>query len=158
MSTPSGIRLKDGFPTFISFALINNIGFWEISVKPFGMDAGGPNDTTTMRNTRLRTRQPKKLITSTSMTGKCAYDPQVKTQLFSILGINGEMTITYPDGSTETAWGWLDKFEPDEIVEGAQPTASFTIEASNENNAGTETAPTQTSATTTTTTTTTTTP
>lgn len=134
-------RLRDGFSTTISFSDYPSVEFWEKTVKPPGMDAGGPNDTTTMRNTRWRTRQPKQLVTATAVTVEVAYDPVVYEDIISMCGVNQEITITFPDDSTITFWGWLDKFEPGALTEGAQPTATATIEPSNENDSFVEVPP-----------------
>jgi hypothetical protein len=127
-------RLRDGFATLIGFSLNGNVRLWEVTVKPPGLDAGGANDTTTMRNESYRTRQPKALKTVTAVTGSGAYDPVVYDDFKAMLGVNQEITVDMPDGSSVTFWGWLDKFEPQEHREGEQPTASFTIEPSNQDN------------------------
>lgn len=136
-------RLRDGHSTTIEFlgppplgvvTAMEGIIFWEIEVTPPGMDAGGPNDTSTMRNVRLRTRQPKKLVTLTAMTVRVAYDPIVfsNARLSGYLGFNQIVRVTFPDGQFISFWGWLDKFVPDRNREGEQPTAEMTIEPSNQ--------------------------
>lgn len=135
-------RLNDGFKTLITFDLAASVKFWEKTIKPPGLSAGGANDTTTMRNTRWRTRQPKQLVTATDITATCAYDPECYNSVVtSLIGKNGLITITMPDLSTVAVWGWVDSFEPAEHTEGAQPTATITIILSNENATGVETAP-----------------
>lgn len=134
-------RIDDGHPTLIQFSLDPDVKLWEKTIKPPGLDAGGPNDTTTMRNIRWRTRQPKKLITMTPLTGTFAYDPVVYDELEAMLGINQLLTVLFADGSSVAAWGWLDKFEPGDSAEGGQPTASVTVEFSNQNDSQVETGP-----------------
>lgn len=137
-------RLDDGFSTYISFSEAPSLGgtkFWEKEVTPPGMSAGGANDTTTMRNTRFRTKAPKKLISMDDMDIMIAYDPAIYDDLVLMLGINQAITITYSDESTLTFWGWIDEVKPSAIVEGEQPTASLTIICSNENASKVETAP-----------------
>lgn len=126
-------RLDDGFSTIIALAS-GAIKFWEKQVTPPGMDGGGENDTTTMRNTRYRTRAPKKLVTMTDMTLVAAYDPAVYPQIVTNIQVNQQITVTFSDGSTLVFWGWLDKFVPGEIQEGTQPTATVTIVPSNQDN------------------------
>jgi len=58
-----------------------------------------------------------------------------------MLSENQLITITWPDTSTLAFWGWLDKFVPANVVEGEQPTATVTIEPSNQNDSQVETAP-----------------
>ena len=62
--------LTDGFATTVTFYALGTgttLYAKEISVTPPGINAGGENDTTTMRNTTWRTRQPKSLKTLTNM-------------------------------------------------------------------------------------------
>jgi len=139
-------RIDDGFSTKITFGSQPSgtgpgITFWEKTVTPPGMDAGGENDTTTMRNTLYRTKSPKKLITMTEMSATVSYDPIFYDDIVDMIKDNQLITITFPDSSTVAFYGWLDKFIPGEIVEGEQPTADITIIPSNQTDAGVETAP-----------------
>jgi hypothetical protein len=123
-STPGGKWLKSGHPTKITISLDPDISFWEKAVKTFGRTNGDKIETTTMFNTRRRTFAPRPLIEYTDVEATCAYDPAVATQLDAILGVEGTVTVTHPDGSTEAAFGYLMSWEPDENSEGEQPTAS----------------------------------
>ena len=109
------------------------------------IDMGGENDTTTMRNEHWRTRQPKKLKTLTNMSVTGAYDAELydDAQILALIGVNQEITVTFPDLDTLVFWGWLDKFTPGEISEGSQPTATLEIIPSNQDdsNPQVETAP-----------------
>lgn len=156
MPSPFGVRLDDGFSTVITFANATTISFWEKEITPPGMDAGGPVDTTTMRNVLYRTMNAKHLITMTPMTFVAAYNSGVLDDVVNQLGKNQQITVTFPDGRPWTFWGFLDKFQPNALKEGEQPTAQVTIQPTNQNASGTETAPTMgtTSSTGTTTTTT----
>ena len=135
------MRIDDGHSTTISFADFPTVKFWEKEVTPPGVDGGGPNDTTTMRNVILRTMAPKKLKTMTEMTFTAAYDPEALQECFTMANINQLLTVNFPDGSQWTFWGWLDKMIPDTISEGSQPTATVTIQPSNQNASGVETIP-----------------
>ncbi len=137
-------RIDDGHPTTIT---IGGAGstlsayLWEKSVTPPGISGGGEIDTTTMHNSIWRTRAPKSLKTLTNSTLTIAYDPALYDALVSLINVNVEMVITFPDSSTLTFWGWIDEWSPGECVEGAQATADITIICSNENDANVETAP-----------------
>jgi hypothetical protein len=133
-------RIDDGFATLITLTA-GAVSIWEKTVTPPSADGGGPNDTTTMRNIRYRTKAPKKLLTLGSATFTAAYDPIFYTQVVGQMQVNQLIIITFPDGHTLSFWGWLDKIAPNEIKEGDQPTAACTIECSNQNNAGVEVAP-----------------
>lgn len=134
-------RLTDGHSTIMLVAPQAGILFFEIEVTPPGLDGGGPNDTTTMRNTTWRTRQPKKLVTMTGLTIKASYDPQMYSTIVANLNVNQPLTLQFPNGANIVFYGWIDKFTPDPHREGEQPTATIMVEPSNQNEVGVETAP-----------------
>lgn len=134
-------RIDDGFPTRVSFAQAPSAPFYAKTVTPPGMSMGGPNDTSTMENEEWRTMAPKKLKKMDPMTLTAAYDPAVYADLVPALGVNDEVTVTFPDLDTLVFWGWIDEFKPNEIKEGEQPTASVTVICSNQNDAKEEIAP-----------------
>jgi hypothetical protein len=136
--------LTDGHQTLITFDALGSgvtILLKETSVTPPGIDAGGENDTTTMRNETWRTKQPKALKTLTDGTITFQYDPAIYDQILTIIGVNGLITVTFSDDSTLDFYGWLNNFTPGECVEGSMPTATGTIIASNQTDAGVETDP-----------------
>jgi hypothetical protein len=138
--------LKDGYQTLITFAEDPTVEFYEKTVTPPGMDAGGANDTSTMRTERWRTRYPKALVTATDISLTAAYDPVVYDSIVDMLGVNQLITIAFPDGSTLVIWGWLNEFRPGEHREGEQPVATVTIMCSNVNDSDVETPPVYTAA------------
>lgn len=131
-------RIDDGYRTLITFKDAAITLAWEKSVTPPGIDGGGSIDITTMRNgdgtTGWRTFAPKALKTLTESTATCAYDSEMYDECLTALQVNQEIEIAFPDDSTVTFWGWLDKFMPGELTEGEQPTAEITIIPSNRNN------------------------
>lgn len=130
--------IHDGFSTIIS---LGGTEIHEKTVTPPGISGGGANDTTTMRNTAWRTKQPKKLKSLTDATTTCAYDPVAYDTLLAQVNVNQEITYTFADGSTLVIWGWLDEFKPNSVEEGSQPTAEVVIIPSNQDDAGDEAAP-----------------
>jgi len=136
--------LTDGHQTLITFDALGSgvtLLLKETTVTPPGIDSGGENDTTTMRNETWRTKQPKKLKTLTDGSCTFQYDPGIYDQILDIIGVNGLVTVTFSDESTLEFYGWLNNFTPGECVEGAMPTATGTIICSNQTDAGVETAP-----------------
>ena len=136
--------LTDGHQTLITFDALGSgvtILLKETSVTPPGVDAGGENDTTTMRNETWRTKQPKALKSLTDGSCTFQYDPALYDQILTIIGVNGLVTVTFSDESTLEFYGWLNNFTPGECVEGAMPTATGTIICSNQTDAGVETDP-----------------
>lgn len=134
-------RMDDGFATLVTFEDDSSVQLWEKEVTPPGISGGGPNDTTTMKNTAWRTMAPKNLKTLTPCSFVAAYDPAVYDEIKTMLNTNQLITITFPDSSNVQFYGWIDEFTPNASVEGAQPTANVTIQPSNQNDSGVETAP-----------------
>jgi hypothetical protein len=134
-------RIDDGFSTTLEFADFPTVAFYEKTVTPPGMSGGGANDTTTMHNTTWRTMAPKQLKTMSEGSAKVSYDPVVYQDVVSMINVNQLITVNFPDGSSLDFWGWLDEFTPDEVSEGAQPTATIKIIPSNQNDSLVETAP-----------------
>ena len=139
-------RIDDGFSTTIAFSasasgVLLTDAMWEKEVTPPGIEAGGAIDTTTMRNTTWRTKKPRQLKSLLQAGCTVAYDPDVIDEIVATIGVNQQITITYPDGETLVFWGWIESWTPNNIVEGEQPTATMAIEPSNQNNSNVETAP-----------------
>ena len=141
-------KIDDGFSTTVDIfddpedvTPLATLRIWEKTVTPPGVQGGGPNDTTTMRNTRWRTRAPKKLLTLSTMSVTAAYDPEVYETILSIIQINKWLVVNFADGSRLGFWGWLDEFTPNEVSEGEQPDADVTFEPSNQDADGEEAEP-----------------
>ncbi len=132
--------LTDGFSTTI---ILTGAGveFYEIEVTPPSIDGGGENDTTNMRNTTWRTRQPKKLKTLDKATLKVFYDPILYNTIVSTINVNQEIIIVFSDNTVLQFWGWLNKFSPAMIKEGEAPTAELEIICSNQDDSFTEIEP-----------------
>lgn len=136
-----GNRIDDGHSTTVEFSAIPGIKVWEKEVTPPGVDGGGPNDTTTMRNSVWRTMSPKKLKTLTEMTFTAAYAASVYPQLVASVNINQRITVTFADGSTLEFYGWLNSATPGAAVEGEQPTMDISVHPSNQDDDGNEVDP-----------------
>lgn len=136
--------LDDGHSTTMYFSNAPSgvtLYFREVDLTPPGIDAGGPNDVTTMRNVTWRSMKPKKLLTLTPFTATCKYDPAVYNQILTMIRTNTTVVITFPDDSTLRFQGFIDKFTPNALVEGEMGTAVVTVAPSNEDDDGNEVAP-----------------
>src|SRR5207253_1537103 len=113
MATPANQkRLDDGFSTLITLENIPDVKLFEKEVTPPAMQAGGPIETTTMRNIAVRTAAPKKLKNLGPVNSTCAYATDALSSIYAQLGVNQRITVTFPDGSRWRYWGWLDAFTP----------------------------------------------
>jgi len=124
---PGGIYLKDGYRSLITIGVDPDLSLWEIGVKPPGMDGGDAINTTTMHNDTYRTMAHRALKTLTESTFRFAYDPAVYSQLESQINVDTTITQRFPDGSTLAYYGFLQKAEFDELVEGEMPTGTATV-------------------------------
>lgn len=131
--TPTGIKFEDGFSTKISFASNPTVCFWERTVKPPGMNGGDAINTTTMHNSTVHTKAPRSLIDYDNSTLNVAWDPNAfgTGQVKSLINFRDSITCRFPDGSTLTFYGYLQKFEPSDMKEGDMPEASITIVPTN---------------------------
>lgn len=135
------VRLDDGFSTTIELEGAPTVKLYEKEITPPNISAGGPIETTTMRNLAWRTRSPKKLKAMGAITAVCAYATDAIPVLFAQVGVNQRMTISFADGSWLRIWGWLEEFTPAAFTEGEQPTASVVFQPSMHDNNGIEVAP-----------------
>lgn len=143
--------LTDGFQTWIRFNLAPGVLLKEREVQPPDVDGGGEIDTSTMRNSYWRTKQPKSLRTLGDMTVQASYDPLTYSTVVSkLLNKNNTIQVLFPAiggvvggarSGTLTFWGWLDKFTPASLKEGEFPMAELKVHCSNQNGGGSEVAP-----------------
>jgi hypothetical protein len=152
-----GNVLRDGYQVLINFSLNAAVKFQEKEIQPPGLDSGGKISQTNQRNARYRTYSPKSLIDVDDIVLKVAWDPQVYSDIVTMMGKVQEIFIELPDTTVLTQYGWIDKFKPDSMKEGTEPEAAVHICVGNLTPGGVETGPSA-GATTTTATTTTTTP
>ena len=59
--------------------------------------------------------------TGVEMSFVAAYDPNSYTSIIAIINDNQEISVMWCDGSTACFWGFLQKFEPNEMSEGDNP-------------------------------------
>lgn len=140
--TPTGTKLDDGFSSKIALEADLDIDFWEKTVTPPGVDGGDSIDITNMWNTALRTKAARQLYEMTDVSLTVAYDPLVYDQIIAIVNTNTQITVTFPDTSTLTFYGYLKEFQPSELSESEEPTADIVIVVTNINpNTDAEVAP-----------------
>lgn len=128
---PVGRKLEDGHSTIVTFSADPDVSFWEQAVTPPGIDGGEPIPSTTMHNVTWRTMVPRSLKTLTPMTLTAAYDPRVYDQIVSLINVQGSVSILFSDSSYVDFFGYLQKFEPQQLTEGAQPLVQITIVPTN---------------------------
>lgn len=134
------MMLTDGFSTIVSFES-SSIAIFVRDITPPGFSAGGPIDTTSMRNTAWRTSIAKKLksLSATHVVVALATEfiPLIRDQI----GVNQLVRITFPDGFVMRFWGWVDEFTLGAITEGERSLATLVIQPSMTDANGVETPP-----------------
>lgn len=130
-ATPSGIKLKDGFPVKVTFSSDANLEIWEKTVQPPGISNGDAIEQTTQHNDDWETFAPQGLNSLTEGGGTAAYDPGCLTAIQALCGVEQTITYTFPDGTTWAIYGYLMEFIPDPLERGSQPEASFKVQFTN---------------------------
>ena len=125
--TPTGIDLWDGFVSKITFANDTNITFWEKSVKLPGLDGGEAIKRSTMINSVYHTKHPGGLVDVLATTAKVAYCLQSYTDIIAIINDETTVTVTVCDGSQISFFGYLQKFEADDLAPNTHPEATITV-------------------------------
>lgn len=125
--TPVGAFLEDGYQSLITFAADPDVSLWEKSVTPGGIDGGDKIPTTTQHNSAWRTYAARQLKEMTDGGITCAYDVQVYTQIIALVNVETLITVTFPDGSTMDAYGYLKSFVPGALEEGSPPEAEVVV-------------------------------
>lgn len=126
--SPGGLKLINGHATKIAFERDPDVSLWETEVTPPGIEGGDKIDTTTMFNTTYRTGAPRNLKELTQVQFTAAYDPAIYNQIDNLVNQEGAITVRFPDGSTESFFGYLRSFQPNGNQEGVMPTAQCTVE------------------------------
>lgn len=125
--TPAGHRLEDGFQAFYAFQSNATLGLWEIDVKPVGVDGGDPIDINTQHDTDWDQFAPKQRKRLTPGQMRVAYDPDKFDDVVALINVVTSVTVYYPDGSSDTFWGYLKSIEKDNLTFGNMPTANCEI-------------------------------
>jgi hypothetical protein len=130
-STPTGFKMPDGYRALWAFANKPAIQLWEKQVKSPGVDGGEGIDTTTMHNNAYRTKAARHLKTLSDGSFAAAYDPDVIVDILAQTNIEQSITVHFPDNSSWSFWGYMQKWEPAELKEGEFPEATVTIVITN---------------------------
>jgi hypothetical protein len=75
---------------------------------------------------------PRRLKTLTEFEMTAAYDPSLFTAALALINVKTTVTVTFPDGSTLAFYGFLQKIEFSELVEGEQPECTITVVPTNQ--------------------------
>lgn len=129
--TPTGYKMPDGYQALITFARKPAIKFWERQVKPPGIDGGEPIQTTTMHNIKWRTMDTKHLMTLTEAQSVVAYDPEMYSDILTLINGPDSVTVKFSDNSKLAFYGYLSKIDFGELREGEMPEATITIVPTN---------------------------
>lgn len=128
---PDGFMLENGYQSLITIASDTTIELYEIEVGVPGWDGGEPVDTTTMHNIFYRTMRPRSLITLTSFTVLCGYDPVAHTALRDLVNIEDTFTVEWPSDQTLAFYGFIQLADFSPLIEGELPTVTLTIVPTN---------------------------
>lgn len=128
---PTARQLPEGYQALITFAANTSIEFFEMTIKPPGMDGGEPIKTTTQFNLTYHTKAPQHLIDMEPFETTVAYDPDVIPQIRALINVPTTVTIRYPSSDTDCFYGWMKSFKPGDLKIGEMPTATIEVVPSN---------------------------
>lgn len=125
------VQMDDGHSTLLIIDADPDIPFWEKTVKPPGVDGGDPIETSTMHNSVWRTQVSRSLKTMTPCNLTAAYDPEIWCLIPDQVNAEGLMVVVFPNGDLVGFYGFLQSFEPQDHLEGAQPECDIVIAVTN---------------------------
>lgn len=128
---PTGTKEPEGFPVLVTFSLNPGLWFWEKVSKPLAYDDGEPIDQTTQFNVKFMTKAPRALIDTPPLHSKGMYDPDIYSQIITMIGTRQTITHKFPNGSTVCFYGYVQKFEPEDTEIGKAPEADITYVVTN---------------------------
>lgn len=129
--TPAGLKLRNGWQSFITFSLDPTLGIWEIAVTGFGVDGGDKINNTTQHNDEMRTYSPPGLKDITDGQLTCAYDPAAYQDIIDMINVPQTITHTHPDNTTDAVYGVLKSFVKAAQTDGEMPEATVEFYATN---------------------------
>ncbi len=109
--------LRDGYATLIVMSL----------TTPNPVQGGGPIESTHMRRTVWRMKDPKTLKTLGNLTGTVMYATDAYPDIIAVINEPQAIQLQWPDGALLDFFGWLDDFTPSGHSEGNLPTANYVI-------------------------------
>lgn len=126
--------IRDGYATLFTLGAFPGIQLYERETTPPGIDGGGPIESTTMRNARWRTKDPKTLVgIGDVMATVCYASAAYEDILTTAVNTPDSLLLFWPDGATLLVNGYVDKFSPTGHSEGNLPTANFVFVITNRN-------------------------
>lgn len=130
--TPNGLMLRNGYQAFWAPENDPDIALWEKTVTPPGDDGGDAINTSTMWNSTYHTKSSRALVDLTDGGMTVAYDPAERTAIRALINVEQAWTATYPNGDTETVYGFLKSFTPAALSEGTFPEATCVLVITNQ--------------------------
>ena len=127
----TGRKIDQGYQVLIGLSNSLAVNFWEISVKPPGIDGGDAIDTSTQFNTAVHTSRARFLKKITDAGAKVQFDADCLSSCYAQVNVEQVITIFFPDGDRYTFFGYLKSFMPGDMAEGAKPEADIVIVVTN---------------------------
>ena len=120
-----------GHGTLITLENDPNIELWEISITPPAVRLGDPVNANSHANDTYGQVAPRTLKKIDKVRAVVGYKTDSYSAIIAQLGVNQQITITFPDGKNFSFWGFLNDFEPEEFSSGEMPEATIVIYPSN---------------------------
>lgn len=124
---PTGSPIRQGYEVHITFGLDPNLELWEKEYTPPGYNGGTPITTTNQFSGTRVQKSPNTAIEITDGTVVAAYDPAYKAQIRALVNRRDTITYTYPDGTTEAEYGFVQAVAFSALARDTEPTVTLTI-------------------------------
>jgi hypothetical protein len=128
---------KDGFGVRIMLQT-SGITFQEKGVTPPGVDGQDPVSISHNAKVSYVEKLARALKELTPASGTVVYDPAQISTITSAINVHQVIWVSFKEGDAVAFYGFLRKFEPEEMQDGEQPTASIELVPCGVNAAGTE--------------------
>lgn len=124
---PTGRKVPDGQGVKIAFKSNPDLLFWERSLTPPSIDGGDAIDITDSFNTTWETSAARTLKKLGDVEVEGFWEPGSYAEVLALVNVEDEITLIYPDGSTESHFAFVRMFEREEVARGEPLTGTLTI-------------------------------
>lgn len=131
--TPLGAKMPEGFRCKLSFGRLTTFAFWARELTPAPVNNGNALDVTTFYNTLFKTKRPQVLYEVGDIQAVGLWDADIfkDAQYKALLGLESNISILFPQGSTFSVFGYLQSITPSRMTHGEVPMTTINVVVTN---------------------------